>query len=280
MYRLVIAGLMVATAAGEPDATRIVEADDAITRAGPTASSVAPEQREWDWRGRVQRGKAIEIRGVNGEVRAEPASGDQVEVHAELTGKRSDPDEIEMVVLEHANGVTICAVYPTRRGDEPNECRPGGRGRNNVQKNDVSVDFVVRVPTGVNFTGHTVNGEVEVHGLTGDVRVGTVNGDVDISTNGLAEASTVNGSITVTMGKADWNGVLDFSTVNGSVILEMPDELNAELSVSTVNGHISSDYPLTVDGKFSPRHVKGTIGQGGRTLIIKTVNGSIQLRRS
>ncbi|MDX1748662.1 MAG: hypothetical protein R3324_22240, partial [Halobacteriales archaeon] len=90
---------MVATAAGEPDANRIVEADDATARAGPTASSV-PEQREWDWRGRVQRGKAIEIRGVNGEVRAEPASGDQVEVHAELTGTRSDPDEIEMVVLE------------------------------------------------------------------------------------------------------------------------------------------------------------------------------------
>jgi hypothetical protein len=243
-------------------------------------STAAAEEREWQWRGSVEQGGAIEIKGVNGEIEAEPASGREVEVRARLSGRRSDPDEVEMVVIEHADGVTICALYPSTRRGEPNECLPGAEGRNNVKNNDVKVHFTVLVPSGVNFVGRTVNGDVQALDLPGDVRVGTVNGDVDISADGLAEASTVNGSVTVTMGRADWDGVLDFSTVNGGVTLEMPEQLDADVSISTVNGHITSDYPLTVDGRFSPRHVKGTIGKGGRTLVIKTVNGSVQLRKS
>lgn len=246
----------------------------------PGTSRSAPEERDWNWSGRVDRGDAIEIKGINGEISAELARGNEVEVEAHLKGRDDDPDEIEMVVLEHDDGVTICAVYPSDDPDEPNECRPGGGGRMNVRNNDVSVDFTVRVPAGVNFVGRTVNGDVEAFGMEGDVKVHTVNGGVDITTSGLAEAATVNGSITVSMGRADWQGSMDFTTVNGSVTLEFPGDLDCEVSVSTVNGHISSDYPLTVHGRFSPRQVKGTIGDGGRDLKVKTVNGSVQIRRS
>ena len=246
----------------------------------PGTSGSRPEDRDWNWSGRVDRGDAVEIKGINGEINAELARGNEVEVEARLHGRDDDPDEIEMVVLEHANGVTICAVYPSEDPDEPNECRPGGRGRMNVKNNDVSVDFTVRVPAGVHFIGRTVNGDVEAFGMEGDVKAYTVNGGVDVTTTGLAHASTVNGSITVSMGRADWDGSLDFNTVNGSVTLEFPGDLECEVSISTVNGHISSDYPLTVHGRFSPRHMRGTIGDGGRELSVKTVNGSVQIRRS
>jgi len=46
-----------------------------------------------------------------------------------------------------------------------------------------------------------------------------------------------------------------------------------------VNGSISSDFPLTVSGKLSPRHIRATIGSGGRELRLHTVNGSIELRK-
>jgi hypothetical protein len=246
----------------------------------PGTSRSAPKDRDWNWSGRVDRGEAIEIKGINGEISAELARGNEVEVEAQLHGRHDDPDEIEMVVLEHENGVTICAVYPSDDPDEPNECRPGGRGRMNVKQNDVTVDFVVRVPAGVNFIGRTVNGDLEAFGLEGDVKAHTVNGGVDITTSGLAEATSVNGSITVSMGRADWQGSIDFTTVNGSVTLEFSGDLDCNLSVSTVNGQISSDYPLTVHGRFSPRQVRGTIGDGGRELVVKTVNGSVQIRRS
>jgi hypothetical protein len=244
------------------------------------ASGAAQDERDWQWRGDVDRGDAVEIKGVNGAIHAERASGGEVEVRAELRGRRDDPETVEMVVLQHENGVTICAVYPSEDEDRPNECLPGEHGRMNVRKNDVEVEFFVRVPAGVGLTARTVNGDVDATGIDGDVKVGTVNGSVDLSTTGLAEASTVNGSVTVSMQKADWTGSLDFTTVNGGVTLELPQTLSCEVSISTVNGHVSSDFPLTVEGRFSPRHLKGTIGSGGRMLVVKTVNGSIQLRRS
>ena len=65
-----------------------------------------------------------------------------------------------MVVLEHSGGVTICAVYPHRPNREPNECAPGEGGRNSVQNNDVSVEWEVQVPRGVNLTARTINGGI------------------------------------------------------------------------------------------------------------------------
>ena len=281
MYRIGAVGILLALVAWMP--VTAPEGERTSLQPGVTAPStydwVAADET-WSWTGRVDRGKHIEIKGINGEIRAEPASGNEVEVRANLHGRKSDPKTVTIEVVEHGEGVTICAVYPSKDEDEPNECRPGGRGKMNVKDNDVQVDFAVMVPSGVNFIGRTVNGEVEALGLDGDVEVFTVNGGIDISTTGLAQGSTVNGSITVSMDKADWNGKLDFTTVNGSVTLDMPADLNCELSVSTVNGHISSDYAITVDGKFSPRHLNGTIGSGGRELVIKTVNGSVNIRRT
>lgn len=282
MLKLGVIGLAVITLAwmpvGAPDAYS--PGGDSSWTVGAVFDHVALEQREWNWKGRVERGDFIEVKGVNGDVHAERASGNEVQVEAVLRGRKSDPNEVEIQVVEHSDGVTICAVYPSKSGDRPNECRPGSKGHNSVKDNDVSVDFTVRVPAGVGFIGRTVNGDVDALGIDGDVQAHTVNGGIDISSNGLAEATTVNGSITASMDRADWDGTLSFTTVNGSVTLEMPGDLNCDLSVSTVNGHLDFDFPLTVEGRFSPRHMKGTIGQGGRSLVIKTVNGSVQLRRS
>lgn len=235
--------------------------------------------QDFEWKGRIERGKTIEVKGVLGDVMAERASGNEVEVTARKHSRRSDEGDVRIEVIEHSGGVTICAVYPSRSEDRPNECRAGPGGRMNTHKNDVNVDFRVRVPAGVNFVGKTVNGDVDALDMRGDVFAHTVNGSVDLATNGLAEASTVNGSITVSMGRADWDGELEFNTVNGSVRLELPSELDCELEVATVNGQIASDYAITVSGRFSPRHLKGIIGKGGRELNIKTVNGSVELRR-
>ena len=96
-------------------------------------------------------------------------------------------------VVETADGVTICAVYPTPvRARQENDCEPGDKWHSNTNDNDVTVTFSVQVPNGVEFNGQTVNGEMSAEGLTGDVRASTVNGSVRVSTTGLAEASTVN----------------------------------------------------------------------------------------
>ena len=250
----------------------------AVAAALLSAAAAAPAQ-DWRWDGRVAPGQAVEIKGVNGDVKAVPAAGDRVEVTAVKKARRSDPAPVQVKVVEHAGGVTICAVYPTREGEAPNECRPGERGHMNVQDNDVSVIFTVRVPAGVAFVARTVNGGVEADALTGDVDAHTVNGGVRLSTAGKAQAETVNGSITAAVGQADGTEPLSFKTVNGSIQLDLPASASAEVHASTVNGEITSDFPLGGQTRISRRHLSGTIGGGGRSLALDTVNGSIHIRQ-
>src|SRR5439155_2020246 len=99
----------------------------------------ATGQSELHWKGKGAPGKAIEIRGVNGDVRAVAGSGD-VEVAAVKHARRSDPDEVKIEVVQHEDGVTICAVYPSD-GRRENTCEAGDGGHMNVRDNDVTVDF-------------------------------------------------------------------------------------------------------------------------------------------
>jgi DUF4097 and DUF4098 domain-containing protein YvlB len=236
--------------------------------------------QDFNWHGRLAAGKRLEVKGVNGDVRAVLASGAEAVVNARKHSRRSDPDEVEIKVVESDDGITICAVYPTpRRAREENNCEPGDRWHSNTENNDVVVDFEVQVPAGVEFNGKTVNGEMSAEGLKGDAHVSTVNGSVRVTTTGLAEASTVNGSVYAEMGRANWTDELEFSTVNGGITLILPGKLDTEVRASTVNGEIETDWPLMVSGRFSNRRIRGTIGAGGRALSLSTVNGEIRLKK-
>jgi DUF4097 and DUF4098 domain-containing protein YvlB len=249
----------------------------AVAAAAP-ASLMA---QDFEWSGRLAAGQAVEVKGINGDIEALQASGNQVEVTAvKKEGHRGYADEVTFEVLEHDGGVTICAMYPNEPGKRENECREGGHGRMSVHDNDTEVRFTVRVPAGVDFVGRTVNGSIDTGPLDGNVRAYTVNGGIEIAASGFAQANTVNGSIRASVGRADWSGDLDFQTVNGSITLELPADLNARVEASTVNGDMHTDFPLTIQGRWGPRSLKGTIGEGGRTLHLSTVNGGISLRRS
>ena len=197
-------------------------------------------------------------------------------VTAVKKGKKSDPSSVTIEVVTSAAGVTICAVYPSS-GKRKNSCGAGDEGSMSTDNNDVSVNFTVQVPAGVKFAGHTVNGSVSTERLGSDAEVSTVNGDVRVVAAGVVRASTVNGSVDVSMGKADWTGKVELSTVNGSIRATFPATFSAVVNGSTVNGSIESEFPLTVQGKFGPRSIHGTIGAGGRTLDLETVNGSITI---
>lgn len=257
---------------------------DEARSAQPTSISVAnPIQSssdEFHWSGRLAQGQTLEIKGINGSVRAEPSTGSETQVTAKKTGRRSDPKEVEIRVVEHSGGVTICAVYPSDNPGNANSCEPGENGSSHVRDNDVQVDFTVRVPQGVRFSGKTVNGDIETSALGSDVDAKTVNGSIKIAAAGVASAKTVNGSINASLGSANWTGALDFKTVNGGITLDLPSNTNAEVRADTLNGEISTDFQLTAQSRSDRRHLSGTIGGGGRELSLKTVNGSIHLRRA
>jgi hypothetical protein len=247
---------------------------------GALAGAAPADAQDFQWRGQLGSGQAIEIKGVNGDVRATASSSGDVEVTATRTARRSNPAEVRIEVVPHAGGVTICAVYPNVPGKEPNQCLPGRNGNMNTRDNDTVVHFDVRVPYGAGFIGRTVNGEINAQSLQSDAQAQTVNGSVRITTSGLAVASTVNGAVDVAMGRADWPDGATFKSVNGGITLTLPVVVDADLRAETLNGSITADFPITVTGQFSPRRLRGTIGNGGRALTLSTVNGSIKLLRA
>jgi hypothetical protein len=242
--------------------------------------SDAAAQADFHWNGQLTSGQTIEIKGINGDVRATASSSGQAGVTATRTARRSNPADVRIEVVPHAGGVTICAVYPTVPGREPNRCEPGREGRSNTRDNDTVVHFDVRVPYGVGFIGRTVNGEINGESLQGDAEAHTVNGSVRLTTTGSAIANTVNGSMHVTMGRADWPSGATFKTVNGGITLTLPGVFDAELRADTLNGSIDADFPITVIGQVSRRRLHGRIGNGGHELNLSTVNGSIRLIRA
>ena len=250
-----------------------------------SASSASPAdaqtrvREEFNWSGTVQAGRSVEVHSINGGIRAERSAGSQVELVAVKSARRSDPSEVAIEVIEHAGGVTICAVYPTPAGRDPNECGPGVYEMN-TRDNDVSVEFTLRIPDGVHLNARSTNGGIEAEGLTGDVDARTTNGGISITTAGFATARTTNGPIDVTLGDLRGTEDLEFRTTNGAISVTVPGNLNADLTASTTNGRISSDLPIMVQGSFGPRRLEGVIGSGGRRIVLQTTNGNVTLRSS
>ncbi len=239
------------------------------------AAPVAAE--DFQWHGAIPAGKAIEIKNVNGAIAASAAPGGESLVTAVKRSRHSDPESVKIVTQENAAGVTICAVYVSADGEAPSDCGEGRR-HTNVRDNDVQVEFTVQVSAGVALKARTVNGDVRATGLASDTDVKTVNGSINVTTTGEARAETVNGSIRADFGRLEGTAAVRFQTVNGSIVLGLPADASAEVSGETVNGEIESDFPLTVTGRIG-KHVRGTIGSGGRRLDLETVNGSIKLTR-
>jgi len=247
----------------------------------PALSLAAQDvEEEFTWSGTVARGDSIEIQNLNGAIAAEYASGAEVEVVAIKEGPASDVAEVSIEVVEHADGVTICAIFPTKRGRE-NVCAAGDDSElHNDGKNKTTVRFEVRVPAGVEFVGTTMNGRVTADGMQSNLRLTTMNGAISADSTGWVHATTMNGTVDVEMGSADWSGELELTSMNGAITVTLPSGASASVDAETMNGRVSSDWDdVQVHGRRK-NHASGTIGSGGRDLSLSTMNGSIRLRRA
>jgi DUF4097 and DUF4098 domain-containing protein YvlB len=230
---------------------------------------------EWRWSGKLSPDQLLQIKNVNGSIEADGVSGDTIEVVAYKSG--ADKDQVRIEMVNGAEGVTICAVYP----GHGNNCSAGDGYHQEVHDVHAKVEFTVKVPRTLRFDARTVNGKVRAEELGRFAKASSVNGGVTVSTDAWAQASSVNGSVKVRMGRADWDGSLNITTVNGSIDLEVPSSLSTDVKFSSVNGSLESDLPLTITrsaGRWGPKNLEGRIGNGGRELHVNTVNGSLHIR--
>jgi hypothetical protein len=235
---------------------------------GPTG----PQSATFDWEGLVESGDHLEIRGVNGSIVASTVAGRTATVTAQLRGNGDDVSTVDVQVVEHEGGVTICAIYPDVPGEQPNSCEPDGSHVSGSSR--VSVEFLVEVPSDVLYAAVAVNGNLTAMGLSRPASLVTVNGSVDASTTSLLSVVTVNGSVDATLDGLTLSGPWSLVTVNGSITARLPGTIDATVSGSIVNGTMTSDFPLT---ETAPGVWSGTIGGGGQPIALATVNGNLVL---
>ena len=234
----------------------------------------------FEWNGNVPAGSWIIVRNVMGPVNVSAATGRSASIVGVKRVRRGDSTYVHFVSRQLANGgILVCALW----GDNSDCDEHGVHSNNNDgegRHNEISVDFTVSLPAGVNIRAGSVLGDVDVDGATAQVDASSVNGDVRArSSGGPVEASTVNGDVRASMRNAG-TGDLDYRTVNGSIELELPASFSADVELRTVNGDFRTDFPMTMSGRVGPRHLEGKIGNGGRDLKATTVNGSITLRKA
>jgi len=231
----------------------------------------------WEYHALIKPSQQVWIRNTNGSIDVMPGQSDSLYVRAEKSWRNSDPESVQLVPVLTERGLTLCVMWEAREM----RCEEGGDYRlNGVKKNDVAVRIVVQLPHNVPIEASTVNGGLQIAGVSAPVEATTVNGKISVITSsGPVKASTVNGSIEAIM-ESLTSGDVSLTTVNGSVMAGLPRTLNANIDAETVNGRVETDFPVKISGKISTRHLRGTIGSGGSTLKLVTVNGSIGLHEA
>jgi len=231
----------------------------------------------WEYRALITPNQHVWIRNTNGPIEVVAGTGDSLVIQVEKSWRTSDPQSVQLIPVLTERGLTVCALWEAR----DRRCNEGGDYKmNGVRKNDVAVRFTIQLPRNVPIDASTVNGGLQIDGVSAPVEAATVNGRITVNTStGPVQATTVNGSIEANM-QSLTSGDVRLTTVNGSVSAGLPVQINANIDAETVNGRVETDFPVKVTGKISPRHLRGTIGTGGATLKLITVNGSISLHEA
>jgi hypothetical protein len=148
-----------------------------------------------------------------------------------------------------------------------------------------SASYEIFVPARIDLGMETVNGGINVDGVSGAMKFETVNGGVHLAgVAGRIKGQTVNGGVHVELSGAKWDGEgLDVQTVNGGVTLALPGAYNANIRANTVHGGVSSDFSgaKITKGQWGagPNTLELTVGSGGAPIKLETVNGGVSVKR-
>ena len=112
----------------------------------------------------------------------------------------------------------------------------------------------------------------------GRLRARSSNGKIELSGHaGSVDASTSNGVINASLEELGTEGIV-LATSNGRIVLELPEDVDAEIDIRVENGVIRTTRELTTQSRESNGRVRGTLGRGGTPIKLRTSNGTISLR--
>lgn len=151
-----------------------------------------------------------------------------------------------------------------------------------VNGNGFSIKYEITIPKTVILNKiETVNGKIQITGMTSEVHFATVNGGGKVyGCSGRVEGETVNGGLQVEALPGQPLKEVDLKAVNGGIQLIAPDLNDVQVKAETVNGGITTEYPLEVRRGLGGKSLAGTLGNGSGRIHIETVNGGITISRN
>lgn len=239
------------------------------------------------WNETLPSGATLHLRDLNGAIRVHASSNAQVSLHASKRWRSGREKDVHFATTRSGNDYYVCALW-----GKATRCDASGYGprreslfmrllsllsMSTSTRTDMTVNFDVAVPAGVQLDARTVNGNVEATGTTGTVRVSTVNGTVHATGTSTLAAHTVNGSVHLTLDRLGAADSIRAESVNGSVTIEVPAAYEGSVELKTVNGSVASELPVTASGTPSRREISGTVGSAPRMISLETVNGSVRV---
>jgi hypothetical protein len=234
-----------------------------------TADFRNTETSEWRKTYELARNGRVDISNVNGKIIVEPSTGNVVEVVALKTAKGSTPSAAKEALgrIEIREDVSPTSItIATKLARTHSWFDMGG----------AQVKYTVRVPSGAEAKFTTVNGGVEVSGLTGRVTAEATNGGVVArNVSGRIDASTTNGGVDVDLARVEDDASLHCT--NGGIRLRLPANAKASINASVTNGGIDASGLSLQTTTANRRRLEGLLNGGGPTIRISGTNGGITI---
>jgi len=224
---------------------------------------------------------------VNSTLSGSVSTGGGAVLIQNVTGGLTGSSGTGNVIYGGKGGVTFSGE--TARGG----ARVASDGSLHVRKSGGTINLG-EAPNGADV--RTGGGPVRIGAAGGRVYASTGGGDIDIGpVRGSAEAHTGAGDVTITLTGRSQS--VDVTSGNGEVTLIVPAGLSATLDLETAYTNnrrnptrIESDWSLSTSetrdwdsAQGTPRRyvrARQSIGGGGETIRVRTVNGNIRIKRS
>jgi DUF4097 and DUF4098 domain-containing protein YvlB len=256
----------------------------------------------------------VQLETFEGSIEVHSWDRDEVEVEVEKRAmEQTLVDEMKLVAEQQGDKIVLKVTGPSRYQSHGIQIgvnfSPSARLRVAVPRSShlsvksddgaITVEDVrgrVTLTTGDGTIRATrVTGELRVRSGDGAIRMDAVEGKVDLETDDgsiLGEvrptslrAHTGDGSIRIeVLGDSKMDADWDVQTSDGSIVLTLPSEFAAELDAESRDGAVRSNHPAInverrdgEDREERRRTLRATLGSGGKTLRVRTGDGSIRI---
>lgn len=235
-----------------------------------TAEFRSEETAQWQKTYTLAPNGEVAISNVNGKIDVKPSSGNTVEVLAIKKAKGSSPEAAKASL----DRITFKEdVAPDRVKIDTKIASASGF----FTGGGLQVEYHVKVPAGAHVTFTTVNGTIDLTGLTGRIKAETTNGGIrGHNLSGAVDASTTNGGLDIDLAQIADGGV-KLDCTNGGIKVRVPKDGKATISARIANGGIETGELGISTTEASRRRLEGTLNGGGPRIDIEGVNGGITL---